>query len=262
MTAWGVVAACAAGGLAGGPFLDLLARRVRRAGGAAGSPAAATLARPVVPAAAAFPPPGPGAIPSPAPGPAPAAAGGLPLRVEATMVGLLTGGLFALAAVRLGAVPELAAYCVLFAALVAVSITDLRTGLVPRWFVYPALALLVVGLAAASGADGDWRRLLDALVGGAAGFAVLGAVWWVYPKGMGFGDVRLAGLCGAGLGWLGWAPVYLGFLAGFVAGALAGLAVLSVRHRRRFPFAPALAAGTVFGVLWGPWLGNLWLHPG
>jgi prepilin signal peptidase PulO-like enzyme (type II secretory pathway) len=277
VTAWGVVAACAAGGLVAGPCLDVLARRVRRAGGGTGSPGTATLTRPAasapaqaVPAAALSATPGPAPGPSAAPaggGAAPVAAGppstaGLPFGVEGTLAGVVTAGLFVLAAVRLGAVPDLAAYCVLFAALVAVSITDLRTGLVPRWFVYPALGLVAAALVGASAADGHWRPLLDALVGGAAGFAVLGAVWWVYPKGMGFGDVRLAALCGAGLGWLGWAPVYLGFLAGFVVGALAGLAVLAARGRRRFPFAPALAVGTVFGVLWGTWLGNLWLHPG
>ena len=85
------------------------------------------------------------------------------------------------------------------------------------------------------------------------------ALWAVYRRGLGFGDVRLAGLCGAALGWLGFAPLYLGFLASFVCGALMGVAVLAVRRSRRFPFAPALAVGTMAGVLWGVWLGHLWL---
>lgn len=246
MTAWGVVAVCAAGGAAAGPFLDVLARRVRRPDPVAGSEGSGS----VLPETSAVP------VVTGRPG------AGWPLAVEAPVASLVAGALFALAAVRLGAVPVLAAYCVLFAGLLAVSITDLRTGLVPRRFVYLTLALLAVALVAACAVDGRWRPLLDALIGGAAGFVVLGAVWWIYPKGMGFGDVRLAGLCGAGLGWLGFAPVYLGFLAGFVTGALAGLVVLAARGRRRFPFAPALAAGTAFGVLWGQWLGNLWLHPG
>jgi leader peptidase (prepilin peptidase) / N-methyltransferase len=145
---------------------------------------------------------------------------------------------------------------------VAVSITDLRTGLVPRRLLYPAALVVVGALVAASGAEGTWRPTLDGLIGGAVAFFVFAAIWWIYPKGLGFGDVRLAGLCGLALGYLGFRQLYLGFLAAFVLGAVAGLAVLAVRGRRRFPFAPALAAGTMFGVLWGGWLGNLWLHPG
>jgi leader peptidase (prepilin peptidase) / N-methyltransferase len=89
---------------------------------------------------------------------------------------------------------------------------------------------------------------------------VFGAVWWISPKAMGFGDVRLAGLCGGALGWLGFAPIYIGFVASFFVGTLMGLAVLAAHGRRRFPFAPSLAIGTMFGVLWGGWLGGLWLH--
>jgi leader peptidase (prepilin peptidase) / N-methyltransferase len=183
-------------------------------------------------------------------------------RAEAIAAGVVIAVLCGLAAVRLGEVPQLAAYCVLFGALTAVSIVDLRVGLVPRTFLYPALVLVAAGLLGASASEHEWRSLLDAAIGGAIGFAVFAAIWWVYPRGMGFGDVRLAGLCGVGLGWLGYRELYLGFLAGFVLGALMGLVVLAVRRTRRFPFAPAMAAGTMFGVLWGGWLGNLWLHPG
>ena len=175
---------------------------------------------------------------------------------------VLTGGLCALAAVRLGAVPALGAYCALLAGLVALSITDLRSGLVPRRFVYGDLVLVAVGLTAASATGDSWAPLLRAAIGAVASFAVFAAIWWVYPKGLGFGDVRLAGLCGAGLGWIGYPELYLGFMAGFVIGAITGLAVLAVRRSRRFPFAPALAAGAAFGVLWGGWLADMWLHPG
>ena len=44
----------------------------------------------------------------------------------------VTAILLAAAAARLGPAPDLAAYCVLFAGLVAVSVVDIRVGLVPR----------------------------------------------------------------------------------------------------------------------------------
>ncbi len=262
MTAWGVVAVCGAGGAAAGPLLDLVARRVRRpapapveplvaADGALGSPSLA----------AAGPPPSTPAAGARSPGDV---AGTVvrargPAALETGAVSLVTAAACTLAAVRLGAVPQLAAYCVLAGALVVVSVTDLRTGLVPRRVVYAAAAAVGAALLAASATSHAWRPAVEALGGGAIAFFLFGAVWWISPKAMGFGDVRLAGLCGGALGWLGFAALYLGFLAAFVAGAVFGVAVLFTRGRR-FPFAPALALGTMFGVLWGAWLGGVWLH--
>ncbi len=231
MTAWGVVAVCAAGGGVAGPFLERAARRV--------------------------PVPGP---------PAPAATPGITVTpsgpAAAVTVTAVLAAACALAAVRVGAVPALAADCALFGGLVAMSVVDLRTGLVPRRLLYPTLGLVAAGFVAASVESGEWHHLLDAAIGAASAFAVFYGVWWLFPRGMGFGDVRLAGLCGLALGYVGFPPVYVGFLAAFFFGAAGGLVALALRGTRRFPFAPALAAGTAFGVLWGGWLGNLWLHPG
>jgi prepilin signal peptidase PulO-like enzyme (type II secretory pathway) len=177
----------------------------------------------------------------------------------------LTALLWGAAAWRIGAVPELAAYCVLFAGLVAMSVVDLRVALVPRRLLYPTLGLTAVALLGASIVGPHWGALGRAGLGGAIGFVVFFAVWWVYPKGLGFGDVRLAGLIGLGLGWLGLLHVYIGFAAAFSAGALFGLAVMAVRgagRRVRFPFAPALALGAVISVLWGSTVIDAWLHHG
>jgi len=261
MTAWGVVAVCGIGGGAAGPFLDVFARRVRRpvatealapaaavslsADPGSSDPAAAISAgdsQPVVPPPAVARAPRRSAI------------------AEGGAVAVVSAAAFALEAVRLGAVPQLAAYCVLAAALVVLSVTDVRTGLVPRRIVYAAGVTVGVALLCASAADGSWRPMLDALVGAAAGLVLLGGIWLVSPKAMGFGDVRLAGLCGGALGWVGLSALYVGFLAAFVAGALVGVVLLVARGRHRLPFAPALALGTMFGVLWGTWLWTLWLH--
>lgn len=260
MTAWGMVAVCGAGGVLAGPLLDTLTRRVRprRVRAAADVAAVGVGVGETAPVTA---PVGAAACAAPQTASVPPAEVRSPVG-ETAAIALVTGVLWALAALRVGDAPSLAAYCALFGALVAVSLTDLRTGLVPRALLYPAVAVVGIGLVAASAQDHAWRPLLDALIGGAAAFGLFGAIWWVYPRGMGFGDVRLAGLCGGALGWLGFRQLYLGFLIAFVAGAVIGLAVLLVRRSRKFPFAPALAVGTMVGVLWGGWLGTLWLHPG
>ena len=267
MTAWGVVAVCAIGGGVSGPFVERVARRARLAArdgcakaagvpvGGASAGGAGAVGEGAVGAGGAVAAVGRAAATPERPA-APGAVG------EAIAATAATAVLCALAAVRLGSVPSLAAFCALFGGLVAISLVDLHVGLVPRRLLYPTLGLVALGLAAASADLGAWRPLLDAGVGGAVTFVVFYAIWWIYPKGLGFGDVRLAGLCGMALGFLGFRQVYVGFLAAFLFGAVGGLLVLARRGSRRFPFAPALAAGTAFGVLWGGWLGNLWLHPG
>jgi leader peptidase (prepilin peptidase)/N-methyltransferase len=175
---------------------------------------------------------------------------------------LITGGLFAGAAAHFGHRPQLAAYCVLFATLVALSVVDLRVGLVPRRMLYPLSAAMVAALVGASASGGTWRAIGDAAIGAAAAFAVLFAVWWIRPSGLGLGDVRLAGTIGAALGWLGLLHVYVGFLVAFVCGALGGIGLMLVRgtgRKTKMPFAPALGVGAVVAVLWGGPIINLWL---
>lgn len=185
--------------------------------------------------------------------------------LERAGVAVVTAGLFVLAGARLGAVPELGAYCALFAGLVALSVVDIRAGLVPRKILYPTLVAMGVGLVGAAAADHAWGRLLDGAIGGGGAFGVFFAIWWLFPKGMGFGDVRLAGLIGAGLGYLGFSQLYVGFLVGFVTGSLIGVVKMGVQGTGRktaLPFGPALAVGAVVGVLWGGALAGLWLHGG
>lgn len=91
--------------------------------------------------------------------------------------------------------------------------------------------------------------------------AVLLALAFVGPSGLGMGDVKLAPALGLYLGYLGWEAVLVGILAGFVLGALAAIAMLSrdvlARRplggalRRALPFGPFLLLGTLVGLLVG-----------
>jgi leader peptidase (prepilin peptidase)/N-methyltransferase len=178
---------------------------------------------------------------------------------------LVTGGSFALAALRLGAVPALAAFCVLFAGLVPAAAVDLRLGIVPRRVVYATALGLGAALLGAAAASGTWWPLGRAAIGGAAALGVFFALWWFAPRSIGFGDVRLAGLIGFGLCWLGFGQLYVGFAAAFLAGALLGVGLMVARgtgRKTRLPFAPPLAVGAAVGVLWGGWLVHVWLHRG
>lgn len=180
------------------------------------------------------------------------------------IVEALTAGLFAAAAWRVGARAELADYCVFFAVLVALSGIDLDHHVIPSRIVYPAVGASLVLLAVASGVDHNWHRYQDAVIGGLAALAALFLIHVVVPRGMGFGDVRLSGLIGLNVGWLGLAHVAVALFAGFLLGAVVGVGLMAgglASRKSRIPFGPFLSAGAVIGVLWGTTIVHWWLGP-
>lgn len=166
---------------------------------------------------------------------------------------LATGALFASAALRFGIVPELPAFLVLFAALAAVTATDFEHRLIPKRIVWPTYGLGVLLLSVAALVGREPLRLATMAAGSLIAFGLLFVIHLISPRGMAFGDVRLAALLGLFLGWLGVGQVGLGLFAGFVAGGAAGVIALALGHSRKsaLPFAPFLALGTVVSVLVG-----------
>ena len=73
-------------------------------------------------------------------------------------------------------------------------------------------------------------------------------------SGLGAGDVKLAGVLGLYLGWLGWPTLVLGAFAGFLAGGLVSLALLAARRATlatRVPFGPSMVAGALLAIAIG-----------
>ena len=174
--------------------------------------------------------------------------------------GIVTGGLFALTASRLDVHGHEATlllvlpYWVFLAVAVTVSVTDLTHSLVPRQLLYGSLALMVPLLVVASAHLHSWRPLVDAAGAGFGAFAVFFVIWFFVPRGMGFGDVRLAGVIGVAVGYLGLLEAYLAFLIGFVLGLVFGLVLMPVSgsgRKTRIPFAPALCVGAAIAIIWG-----------
>ena len=142
---------------------------------------------------------------------------------------------------------------------VVLSVVDWRTKLLPTRLIVPASLGGLPGLGVLGLVTGDWSALWLAL---GAGVAVRGFYWvfWRFTRsGMGFGDVRLAGLIGLALGFLGWGELLVGVYAGFLLGALIGgvLAVAKVIDRKSYPFGPFMLVGAALGVLLGPVLGSV-----
>ncbi|GAA2723713.1 prepilin peptidase [Cellulomonas aerilata] len=175
-----------------------------------------------------------------------------------------TAVLFALVALLVGpwAVP---AFAYLAAIGVALALIDLDTHRLPNAIVLPSYPVLGALLALASWGTGDWSALLRAVIGGTALWVAYFALCLAKPGGMGFGDVKLAGLLGGALAWLGWGPFAVGAFGAFVLGGLFAVVLLVTGRAGRgsgIPFGPWMLLGAGLGVavgepLWGAYLGLL-----
>lgn len=186
---------------------------------------------------------------------------GLPARW--LWVELTTAGLWGLMAARYGDSLTLVPLLVLAASLVAVSVIDLQLLRIPDRVTFPTLAAAALLIGVISIARDENDAALAALVGLAVYFVLLLVPHLVYPKGMGFGDVKLALVMGLYLGWLGWTPddvvtgplrlVLYALMLGSLLGAVFGVLVQVVtRHKGAFPFGPALAAACIVVCFYAP----------
>jgi leader peptidase (prepilin peptidase)/N-methyltransferase len=136
---------------------------------------------------------------------------------------------------------------VLVAFLVPLALIDLDTRLLPNKLTLPAaVAALVLGTLLDP--SGEPERILAGIAAG--GFFLLAAL--AYPRGMGIGDVKLAGVLGLFLGREVGAALFVGLLAGVLAGVVV-IARKGAREGRRtaVPFGPFLAFGGIVALLLG-----------
>jgi leader peptidase (prepilin peptidase)/N-methyltransferase len=154
------------------------------------------------------------------------------------------------------------AFLYLMAISIALALIDLDTRRLPNAIVLPSYAVGLVLLGVAALLGGDPSALTRAAIGGAALFVFYLALALAHPGGMGFGDVKLAGVLGLFLGFLGWAPLLVGAFAAFLLGGLFGIALLVTRRAGRrtgIPFGPWMLAGAWLGVFAGPAIGSAYL---
>jgi leader peptidase (prepilin peptidase)/N-methyltransferase len=177
-----------------------------------------------------------------------------PISVRYPLVELFTGVAFVLVTWRLYSLDRLAglpAWLYFTAIAIALAAIDLDCHRLPNAIVlpsYPVLALLLAGPALW---QQDYWTLLRTAIGCAALFGSYCALALAYPKGMGFGDVKLAGLIGAMLGWLSYSALLVGAFAAFLLGGVVGIAVIASRRgtgKTPLPFGPFMLAGAALAL--------------
>ncbi|MFF0264208.1 prepilin peptidase [Kribbella sp. NPDC004536] len=175
----------------------------------------------------------------------------LPISVRYPLVELATGVLFAAVALRVGVGAALPAYLWFTGAGIALALIDLDVRRLPNAIVAPSYPILLGLLAGAAAWGHDWGAFARAVIGGAMLFAFYMSLVLVYPAGMGWGDVKLAGLVGGVLAFLSWQAFFVGAFVAFVLGALVGIAVLALGRGGRktaLPFGPFMIGGVLLAL--------------
>jgi leader peptidase (prepilin peptidase)/N-methyltransferase len=181
-------------------------------------------------------------------------------------VELLTAAVFVAFGWRIGVDLEqyvaLAGYLVLGAVGVAQAMIDVDVRRLPFKVTNVAWVAGLLFLLGQTLVDGHWWPYIRALVGMAALFSFYDLLAFLQPKGMGLGDVHLAGPLGLFLGWLGWSSLAVGAFLGFLVGGLGGLALIFARKagmKSAIPFGPYMLIGTFLAILVGQRLGAAYL---
>ena len=148
----------------------------------------------------------------------------------------------------------LVAYLYLAAISIALAFIDIEHHRLPNSIVLPSYAVVAILLAGAGVVSGDYGELIRAGIGMAAMFVGYFALSLIWKGGMGFGDVKLAGVLGLYLGFVGWGALAVGSLIAFFLGGAYGVALILLRKSNRksgIPFGPWMVLGAWIGILFG-----------
>jgi len=144
----------------------------------------------------------------------------------------------------------LAFYACLF---IIIFVIDLEQGLILNKVVYPSMVVALLlslyplpGLTHSAG-----MRVAYAALGGGIGFGIFLLIALISRGGMGWGDVKLAGLIGLATGF---PLVFLSIIMGAILGGIVAVALVIAKKRKRqqtVPFGPFLAVAAMITLLWG-----------
>lgn len=170
------------------------------------------------------------------------------------LIELATAVLFVACAWRLSdlhQLPALPAYLIFAAIAIALSMIDVDVHRLPNGIVLPAYPVLGMALTLAAVVSDQPAALVRTAICGMSLFLLYFILAFINPKGMGFGDVKLAGLIGGMLGYLSYQAFAVGACVAFLIGGCFGIFVMLARGRSRksaLPFGPFMLSGAFLAV--------------
>ncbi len=183
-----------------------------------------------------------------------------PISVQYPLVEALSATLALLAVWHFGYSWQSAAALLLTWALVALSVIDIRTGLLPDIITLPFLWLgLLLNI------EGMYCDLSSSVLGAVFGYLSLWSIYQLFKRltgkeGMGYGDFKLLALLGA---WLGWQHLPLIVILSSFLGAAVGIGLIYFKKHDRntpIPFGPYLAGAGWIAMLWGDRITNTYFR--
>jgi leader peptidase (prepilin peptidase)/N-methyltransferase len=172
------------------------------------------------------------------------------------VVEAVTGALYALVvAAKIDDTAQLVLGLVLVTFLVPIAVIDLDVRRIPNALTAPAAVLAIVLGALLAPHD-----LPEQLAGG-AGALIFFLIPAMLTKGMGMGDVKLAGVLGLYLGRAVAPAIFIALILGVVVGvAVVTRTGVTAGRKVKIPFGPYLAAGGLVAFFCGDSLFDSWLH--
>ncbi|WP_349427778.1 prepilin peptidase [Microbacterium sp. LWS13-1.2] len=161
------------------------------------------------------------------------------------------------------AVLVIVAFLYFAAVSIVLTLIDLDTHRLPNSIVLPSYLVAGILFTVSAWLTGDWELLLRAAIGMVVLYVFYFLLRSVRRGGMGGGDVKLAGVIGIYLGWLGWGALAVGAFAAFLCGGLFGIALLLLRRAGRktaIPFGPWMILGAWTGVFAGEAVGRWYVN--
>lgn len=166
-----------------------------------------------------------------------------------------------------GIISIIAALCIFAASSVALSVIDYETQTLPTKIIYTAI-LLILPLYGAGALLTDGLMIGDTLwVGILSSLSLFGfyfITWFIKPKAMGFGDVRLALLLGLVAGFIAWESVLFGGFAAFLLAGVFGIGLMifnkAANRKTAIPFGPWMLIGMWIGIFWGEQVIDIYLR--
>lgn len=166
------------------------------------------------------------------------------ISVQYPFIEALNGILYLIIFIRFGMSVDSLLYCLLFSALLTLSVIDFRTYEIPVGINVFILLLGLVRVVA------DWSNWSDYLIGFLAVSIFLYLIYIVtHGRGIGGGDVKLMAVCGLVLGWK---LVVLGFFLGCIIGSICHLIRMKVSDADHvLAMGPYLSVGVMIAALFG-----------
>ena len=167
------------------------------------------------------------------------------------IVEALTGALFGAAYLAFGPTLHAGVAAALLAALVAITVIDLERQIIPDVISIPGILAGVLANLATGRVP--WIDSIIGILVGAGAFVTIALVgsWMAGQDAMGGGDIKLAAMLGA---FLGWKVLLLSLFLSAIGGGILAAALMGSGLRGRkdpLPFGPFLAAGGAVGLFWG-----------